>query len=170
MLKKKDIRVKNLKNQKFPIKEDKVVRMQKFLKFKTKYKHLISVENRGKPLTIEEKVLIIRIYINYKLKSENFDKPIEILLAEVAELCGITSRTLRNIKIQFDVDVDLQDNKNIIKNEEIEDMEKNYILSDDFREIITNFIKERADFGKPTLTTHIIEYLGENYNINVSKT
>ncbi len=86
MFKKKNKGIKNLKNYKSPIKEVQVYKMQHLKQLRHKYKHLIKTENRGKPLSNEEKELIIKIYINYKLMPSNFKKRTTEINRDVAEL------------------------------------------------------------------------------------
>ena len=171
MFQKKYQPINNLKISKYPINEEQTSKARKIKEFQTKYKHLLSKDHQGKKYTDQEKKIIIRTYINYKLMPENFNKLQKTLLFEIANLCGISLTTLKQIKLQFGVDVDPQIHYDSTKIDETEDVQENqFLLSDNYKEVITTFIEKRARLGQPTLSSHIIELLHENYDISISKT
>ncbi len=69
-----------------------------------KYEDILSL-NEGKKLSDDQKSLIIKVYLNYKLMHSNFTKKINDLNQEVSYLCGISVSTLRNIKLQYEIDL-----------------------------------------------------------------
>ena len=73
-------------------------------KFKKKYKNILT-HKQGKKLIDEEELIIMRVYLNFKLKNNNFRKNITKLNSDVAYMCEISEVTLHRIKVKFDIDV-----------------------------------------------------------------
>ena len=53
--------------------------------------------------------------------------------------------------------------------DDVYDKNDEFLIGDELKEPIIEFVKERGQKGIPTLTSNIKEYLNEYHNIKVSK-
>ena len=131
-------------------------------KFRKKYENLLSHQT-AKKLTEFEEAMIIRVYLNYKLRKGNFRKPISKLNSEVSSLCGISIYTLHQIKSKYDIDC--------LANYQILNLkkEKEHIIPESLKPEIVNLIKSYDQKGRPITSSIIKEWLLDEKEIKVSK-